>query len=112
VVEPEVDDPEFVCSLFESQQGRCQVSGLPLQGDYTHEDHPHGPIWRPLRRTASLDRVDSHKGYVKGNVVLVHILVNMAKRDMSFDEFVQMCRAVADTHPGKVPSTVADDDAA
>lgn len=44
---------------------------------------------------ASLDRIDSSDGYVKGNVQWVTKNVNFAKQSMSQEEFIQMCKAVA-----------------
>jgi hypothetical protein len=36
---------------------------------------------------ASLDRIDSSKGYVKGNVQFVSAILNYAKLDMKEEEF-------------------------
>jgi len=45
-------------------------------------------------QTASLDRVDSRKGYVVGNIQWVHSMVNMSKNKYPQDKFIEMCRAV------------------
>ena len=47
-------------------------------------------------QTASLDRIDSHKGYVVGNTQWVHTMVNMCKNKYAHAKFVEMCQAVAD----------------
>ena len=91
-----VVDPEFLCSLFDKQEGKCFISKLPIQGNFAREDHPYGPIWRPIERTASLDRLDPTKGYTRENVVLTHILINMSKRDLQLDDYIRLCRAVAE----------------
>lgn len=45
--------------------------------------------------TASLDRIDSLKGYVEGNVQWVHKDINWFKRDYPQADFVKMCKEVA-----------------
>ena len=47
--------------------------------------------------TASLDRIDSSKGYTKDNVQWVHKDINYIKRDLSDSEFITLCKKVA-TH--------------
>ena len=45
--------------------------------------------------TASLDRIDSNKGYIKGNVQWVHKDVNTMKMDHTQEEFIKICTMVA-----------------
>ena len=45
--------------------------------------------------TISLDRLDSLQGYTKANVVLCCARVNVAKSNLSIDEFIEMCRSVS-----------------
>jgi hypothetical protein len=44
---------------------------------------------------ASLDRIDSSIGYVKGNVQWVTKNVNVAKQSMSQEKFISVCQQVA-----------------
>ena len=46
--------------------------------------------WKP-----SLDRIDSSKGYLKGNVRFVTVMANLAKGTFSDAELVRFCQAVA-----------------
>lgn len=46
--------------------------------------------------TASFDRIDSTKPYERGNVQWVHTMVNMSKNKYAQDQFISMCKAVAD----------------
>ena len=46
-------------------------------------------------RNASLDRKDSEKGYVKGNVQWVYKPINNLKNTLSHQEFIDLCCAVA-----------------
>ncbi len=45
--------------------------------------------------TASLDRIDNKKGYIKGNVVFCCKTINIAKMSMSKTQFINMCKKVA-----------------
>jgi len=45
--------------------------------------------------TASLDRIDSSKGYVRGNIQWVHIAINFMKHSLPEEEFIRWCCLVA-----------------
>jgi hypothetical protein len=70
--------------VFEQQNGRCALTGLPLTTNGAFSDI-----------TASLDRIDNSKGYTPDNVHWVHKAVNFMRGDMPLAEFVESCRAVA-----------------
>jgi hypothetical protein len=76
--------------IWREQDGICALSGLPL----TH--HRQGPESRS-HFNASVDRVVMDGPYSKDNVMLVCTKVNMMRGKLHIDEFVMMCRAVADT---------------
>lgn len=66
----------------------CPLSGLPIiYPRYTDDEEA----------TASLDRIDSSKGYIKGNVQWVHKDVNMMKNDMSERQLFEYARAIYST---------------
>lgn len=68
--------------LFLSQNKKCALTGLAI-------DFGVGPTGKD--RTASLDRIDSTKDYVCGNVQWVHRRVNVMKQDMSKEELIYLC---------------------
>ena len=47
---------------------------------------------------ASLDRIDSSKGYVVDNVQWVDKDVNMAKQRLSQKKFIEMCKMISENH--------------
>lgn len=49
-----------------------------------------------------LDRVDSTKGYIKGNVLPCCPTCNIAKSDMSYLNFISHCRRIVDCQNEKV----------
>lgn len=80
---------EYCWEIFIQQNKLCALSGIELVFADTRQDYING------KNTASLDRIDSSKGYIEGNVQWVHKWVNTAKSDMSQEEFVLMCTDVA-----------------
>lgn len=77
---------EYVWDLFLKQNRKCMLSGLELKFPDKHKDKS----W-----TASLDRIDSSKGYIEGNVQWVHKDVNMMKRIYNQDYFIKICKLIA-----------------
>ena len=64
--------PTDVQCLWDDQQGRCALTGIPMilgRGDGTHRTPPY---------KASLDRIEAGGDYVPGNVRLVAWAVNRA----------------------------------
>lgn len=47
-------------------------------------------------KLVSIDRIDSSKGYIVGNIQLTCWCVNRAKSFMEENEFREMCKAIAD----------------
>lgn len=83
---------EFLWDLFEKQKGVCALSGLPIVLEVgLGELNKHGY----QRRTASLDRIDSSKGYIKGNIQWVHKEINQMKSNRTDREFIELCKTVA-----------------
>ena len=48
-----------------------------------------------LKQTASLDRIDSSKGYIIDNIQWIHKRVQMMKKDLSESEFLKWCELVS-----------------
>lgn len=80
---------EEAWSLFVGQNGLCALSGLPIGFSRTVST-------RTSDTTASLDRIDSGDCYRVGNCQWVHKHVNRAKMGMGQEDFIQLCRQIAD----------------
>lgn len=79
--------------LFLSQNGRCALSGAEITlSSKTKNGNPDYDLF-----TASLDRVDSRRGYYIGNVQWVHKDINRMKGDLPQAEFLQWCKKVSGT---------------
>ena len=76
---------EYMDKLYISQKGRCAYT---KQRIYFEGKKGQGG-------TASLDRIDSQKGYVEGNVQWVHKDINAMKWKLTQRDFVNNCKLVA-----------------
>ncbi len=75
-------DVEYLEELLEQQENKCFYSGIEMG------------IGRLAKYSASIDRIDSTKGYVKGNVAFVIAAVNTMKSDLSEKEFLSIVKAI------------------
>lgn len=76
--------------LFDSQDGKCALTGVDLYFGKSVREFKAG------LSTASLDRIDSSKGYVIGNIQWVHKIVNYMKMDLTQEEFLGWCKRIAE----------------
>ncbi|NJN07862.1 MAG: hypothetical protein HC874_16055 [Richelia sp. SL_2_1] len=83
---------EYLKLLWEKQGGRCPYTGWNLDNHQTTSEWDSN-VLHP--KTASLDRIDSHNGYIWGNVQFISVMANYAKRDFLEKEFLEFCQAVA-----------------
>lgn len=44
---------------------------------------------------ASLDRIESNLGYIKGNIQWVYKKINILKNELSHNEFIELCNIIA-----------------
>ena len=67
---------------WDKQNGRCAYTNVKLEhvGDHNHQ--------------ASLDRIDSSKGYIKGNIQWTSVTCNHAKNGMAHDGMVEFLNCV------------------
>lgn len=73
---------DYLADLLIEQDFKCKLSGWSIDAT------------KISNNTASLDRIDSSKGYEKGNVQWVHKMVNMCKQNYSQEDFIKMCKAI------------------
>lgn len=82
-------DIEFIWDLFLKQERKCALSGVLLT-------FPKNNSKAEMKKsTASLDRIDSSKGYVRDNVQWVHKDINKMKNVFSNDRFIELCTLVS-----------------
>lgn len=83
---------EQAWDLFEAQNRGCAISGVPI--DFGERiGRRSGQTKRS--RSASLDRIDSSKGYTIDNVQWIHKDLQFMKGSMSDGKFIQWCKTIA-----------------
>ena len=76
-----------VADTMEKQSSVCTLTGWDIS--FPDWGHHQGA-------SASIDRIDSSAGYTKDNIQLVVRKVNMMKQQYTQEEFIEVCKAVAD----------------
>lgn len=80
---------EYIIDLYNNQYGLCNMTNLPIFFNISGLDEIP---------TASLDRIDSNKGYIEGNVHWVHKTINLMKNIYNIEEFKYFCKCIHDTN--------------
>lgn len=78
---------EDTWNLFLKQDKRCALTGIVIGFGTSKRD--------VANRTASLDRIDSSKGYIPSNIQWVHKELNMMKQGLSQAKFIEYCKLVS-----------------
>jgi len=80
--------PNDLMKMYESQGGRCHYTGLNMKYERTGVRDPD---------VVSVDRKNPKLGYFLENIVLCRWTVNQMKRDVPYDEFIELCKLVSMT---------------
>jgi hypothetical protein len=83
-------EPQYLYELYEQQNKLCALSGKLIAFSEKGVGYPGSKDIS----TASLDRIDSNKGYVVGNVQWVHKDVNKMKMDLPEESFFQKIKEI------------------
>lgn len=78
-------DLEYIKNLWEIQQQKCKISNIEM----TFEMRKGRTF-----TNVSIDRIDSKKGYVKGNIQLVCMAINQMKSDLTKEELIFFCKKI------------------
>tara|TARA_A100001011_G_scaffold395208_1_gene489529 strand:+ start:65 stop:628 length:564 start_codon:yes stop_codon:yes gene_type:complete len=82
---------EYLKKIWDEQSGKCILTGwdLTLPKD-SSSSGGRNSIYR-----ASVDRIDSSKGYLIGNIRFIAVIANYCKNTFSDEEVKLFCKAVA-----------------
>jgi len=72
---------KYLWELFTIQERRCALSNIELSLD-------------SINFTASLDRIDSTKGYIIGNVQWLHKDINFMKNNLPLNVFLEWMKLI------------------
>lgn len=81
---------EDIWNKYIEQDRKCSLTGLDLNIGQTNRRRRDGET------TASLDRIDSSKGYTIDNIQWVHKDINWMKQNYPQKYFIEMCKKVVD----------------
>jgi hypothetical protein len=81
---------EYLWGLFLAQNRKCALTDLNLEFQAKYAD--------VSKTTASLDRIDSSKGYIEGNVQWVHKFVNHIKSNIPNQYFILLANLISKKH--------------
>jgi len=84
ILEITIDD---LINQWDKQNGICVYTGVRLTLPSAHRKNNR-------LYTASLDRIDSDKGYEVGNIQFVSIIANVAKGVSTHEEMIEFCNII------------------
>lgn len=89
-------DVEYLKQLWENQNGTCPYTNIKMILPPTTNAYY---TYKSLLK-ASLDRIDSSKGYIKGNVEFVCMFINYGKNSYDRNEVVDIIKKIKNGQDG------------
>ena len=96
--------PEYLWQLYLKQNKLCALSGTEII--LVNKIKENNVDWTVV--TASLDRIDSSKGYTKENVQWVHKRINFLKNNFTEKELLYWAKKIVEKHGNPEPSRSSD----
>lgn len=87
---------QYLKDIWDKQEGKCALTGVPMEIRATTlevKKRPRTPLWG-----ASLDRIDSSKEYVQGNVQFVCKGANLMKNNHTNDEALEFVKLILEAN--------------
>lgn len=78
---------ELLNNLWLQQNKKCRFTGIELKISQINKNFS-------IETTASVDRIDSAKGYTIDNVQFIHKQINFMKQQLSDKKFIEWCRLI------------------
>lgn len=82
-----------IWDLFKQQNSKCALSGIDLCFGVNSKFKE-----KKIECTASLDRIDNTKGYLKDNIQWIHKDINIMKLTHSQEYLIKICKMVANNN--------------
>lgn len=91
---------EEIWDLYLKQDRKCMLSGQEIH---------FGKSFRSRTKTTSLDRIDSSKGYITGNIQWVHKDVNFIKHKNSDEKLFEICKKIYDFQVNNIKDQIIEE---
>lgn len=91
---------KYLQELYDLQNHKCRYSGIELNITESISTKENRKL-----NTASLDRIDSSKGYIEGNVQWIHKDINYMKFNFSEEKFLNLCKMITNNNANFEPSS-------
>lgn len=79
---------EYAWLIYEAQNKKCNLSDLPIE--FQTKRH------KIKTYQASLDRIDSNKGYIEGNIQWIVKEINYMKNRIDENIFISLCKKISE----------------
>jgi hypothetical protein len=86
---------DYMQKLLEDQNYKCALTGVDIEMKL---ENPFNSQKNKKLNTASLDRIDSSKGYIEGNVQWVHKEINRLKSNFSEEDLIYWCKKIIENN--------------
>lgn len=86
---------EYIYDLLEKQDFKCALSNIHITMSKHYAVDRGNKI---SKTTASLDRIDSSKGYIENNVQWVHKDINIMKNKFNNNYFIEICKLITNNN--------------
>ena len=86
---------KYLWELYVKQERKCRLSGLPINFTINKSE-----------RTASLDRIDTSKGYKEGNVQWIHKTINVMKNGFREEDFLRFCKIIYEYNRDRIQGPI------
>jgi hypothetical protein len=87
-------DIQYFNEILVKQHFKCNLTGLDINFSHSKKNN--------YSSTASIDRIDSKKGYVKGNIQWIHKDVNLMKNHFNQDYFLNICEKITEQQKNRI----------
>jgi len=94
-------DEKYLKELWNKQNGICPYTGIKMELMKTSSQNHK---LKSLKK-ASLDRIDSSKGYIRGNVEFVCMAINNAKSNFKKEEMKSFIKEIISSHKNTISIT-------
>ena len=91
-----------IVEQWDKQKGICPYTGWGMDNPAHDRGNNRGNLTTHPKQ-ASLDRINSSKGYIKGNIQFVTLMAQYAKNKFKESELLEFCEAVVQNKKAMLP---------